>query len=81
MAHHATKAERAPGIWQVARPLRAGWWTQRQRERRCRREIGHCWHPEGIVDWWCCECSAETEGMPRKECAVCAAQPELARLV
>jgi hypothetical protein len=81
IGHHSNLAERALGIWQVARPLRVGWWEQRKRERRCRQELGHCWHPDGYVDWWCCECSADTDGMPLRRCGHCAARPELARLV
>lgn len=70
--HHSTHASAAPnGPWEVARPLRVGWWEQRVREWRCRRETGHCWHPEGMIDWWCCECSGETDGMPAQRCLLC----------
>jgi hypothetical protein len=72
--HHATAVRRtAIGtmIYEVARPLRATGWTQWRAERRCRKTTGHCWHPEGFIDWWCCMCSGEASGMPAHKCAVC----------
>lgn len=69
-AHHGVR-QHLGGTWVIARPLRAGWWTQRRAERRCRDAIGHCWHPDGYVDWWCCECSAETDGCPPQRCSIC----------
>jgi hypothetical protein len=72
--HHASLTEAAPGVWQVARPLRdTSLWHQWRRERACRKTIGHCWHPEAFADWFCCVCSAETGGMPARQCAFCAA--------
>ncbi|GAA0738601.1 hypothetical protein Drose_04375 [Dactylosporangium roseum] len=73
--HHSTKAQVAPGIWDVARPLRGSWWIQWQAERACRKAYGHCWHPEGLTDWWCCMCSADTEGAPPQRCKICTAKP------
>lgn len=40
-------------------------------QRSCRLATGHCWHPEALIDWWCCMCPAETDGMPPQECTVC----------
>lgn len=72
MRHHRVRREVAPGVWEVARPLRdTSWWHRRKQERACRKTLGHCWHPAGFVDWWCCECSAETDGMPAQECKIC----------
>ncbi len=71
--HHSTMAN-VPGtkLWHVARPLRpTGWLLRRQIERDCRKRTNHCWHPEGMIDWWCCMCSGETEGMPGQQCMHC----------
>lgn len=73
--HHAARELTAAGTWKVARPLRdTSWWHQWRREWRCRRETGHCWHPEEMIDWWCCACSAATEGMPPQRCVYCAGE-------
>ncbi|MER7280379.1 hypothetical protein ABT369_38680 [Dactylosporangium sp. NPDC000244] len=74
MTHHAT-LRRVSGVTEVARPLRGTGWTQWRAERACRKTIGHCWHPDGMVGWWCCECSAATEGMPEQRCVHCAVIP------
>lgn len=71
MAEHHSVMRRIGGVTVVARPLRAGWWTQRKAERACRKTTGHCWHAEGLVDWWCCMCSGETDGMPEQRCVHC----------
>lgn len=72
LRHHTVRREAAPGVWVVARPLRSGsWWFRRREERDCRKVYGHCWHPDGYVDWWCCMCSADTDGMPEQRCIVC----------
>lgn len=69
--HHTVKHE-VGGVWVVSRPLRdTSWWQRRKQERACRRRFGHCWHPEDLVGWWCCLCSAETDGMPPQRCAYC----------
>lgn len=61
-------------VWVVARPLRdTSWWHRWKQERRCRKVAGHCWHPDGLVDWWCCMCSGETDGMPPERCIHCLA--------
>jgi hypothetical protein len=70
--HHSV-TKRVGGQLVVARPLRAGWWTQRKQERACRKAFGHCSHPDGFVDWWCCMCSGETDGCPPQECVHCVA--------
>lgn len=72
--HHATIREITPGLWDIAQPVRAtGWWFRRRYERSCRINIGHCWHPTGMIDWWCCECGSETDGMPPQNCRLCKA--------
>lgn len=48
------------------KPLRASWGLLRWRvERACKRDGGHWWHPEGMIDWYCCQCGAERDGMPQ----------------
>jgi hypothetical protein len=50
-----------------AKPLRGSWLVQAQAERNCMENGGHWWHPEveGLIDWYCCRCGAEDEGMPQ----------------
>jgi hypothetical protein len=70
--HHAVSTRSPEGAVYVARPLRdTSWWHRWKQERACRKGTGHCWHPEGLIDWWCCMCSAETDGMPEQECVHC----------
>jgi hypothetical protein len=79
MTHHASKRQVAPGIWDYARPLRnTSWWHRRKQERACRKTTGHCWHPDGLIGWWCCMCSADTDGMPPQNCVHCAEMKRLA---
>ena len=74
--HHHQVRSSFGGAWEVARPLRdTSWWHRWRQERACRRTVGHCWHPAGYVDWWCCECSADTDGMPDHNCRLCGDQP------
>lgn len=74
--HHSVKREVVPGVWEVARPLRdTSRWHRWRQERACRKTTGHCWHPDGFVDWFCCMCSANTDGMPPQRCVHCA-EPE-----
>lgn len=71
--HHTTMMSRVPGRWEIARPWRdPSWLRRRKRERVCGRSVGHCWHPQDMIDWWCCMCSAETSGMPPQRCVQCA---------
>lgn len=73
-SHHRIRREVAEQVWAVARPVRDPSWLGRRRAQRvCRTSIGHCWHADGPVDWWCCVCSAETDGMPLQECRICLA--------
>jgi hypothetical protein len=73
VTHHANLREVLPGQWVPARPLRDTSVLHRWRqERACRQQIGHCWHPEDLIGWWCCLCSAETDGMPAHNCRYCA---------
>lgn len=71
--HHSAKTQNLlPGIWEVARPLRdTSRWRRWRRERACRLTVGHCWHADSAWGWWCCECSADTEGMPERRCIHC----------
>lgn len=70
--HHLNAAEIAPGVWQPARPLRdTSLWHRWRRERACRQTVGHCWHPESLIDWYCCECGGETDGQPPQKCVHC----------
>jgi len=77
--HHTTVRRIAPGITEVARPLRGAGWTRWKAERTCRKTTGHCWHPEGMIDWWCCMCSAETDGMPTQRCVHCTSETQPAQ--
>lgn len=62
---HTAQQQRYGNYYQPAKPLRASWWLQFKREWRCWRSGGHYWHPEGMIDWFCCQCGAETDGMPK----------------
>lgn len=74
LRHHTNRRRTAAGTWEVARPMRyTSWWDRWREERACRKRYRHCWHPEGMIDWWCCLCSAETEGMPPQRCVQCVA--------
>lgn len=73
--HHSV-VERRGGLKVVARPLRdTSRWHRRKREDACRKTTGHCWHADGMVDWWCCICSADIEGMPPQQCIYCLDEP------
>jgi hypothetical protein len=68
--------ERISGHWTVARPLHdSSWWHRVWQERACRKSTGHCWHPEAMIDWWCCMCSAEIDGLPPQRCRYCLTSP------
>lgn len=71
--HHGARTQRPGAQPEIVRPPRpASWRERRRRIRACRRQLGHCWHPAGgMVDWWCCECSAETDGNPPQRCRRC----------
>jgi hypothetical protein len=46
--------------------MRGGFWVQRRVEKNCRKGGGHFWHPDsGMIDWFCCNCGAERDGMPK----------------
>jgi len=56
----------------VVKPAReVHWWKRWQAERECSKMWGHCYHPEGMVDWFCCMCGHEEDGMPEDECKIC----------
>jgi hypothetical protein len=70
--HHQTRAEVAPGVWDVARPARARGLLRWRIERQCRKTLGHCWHPaDAMIGWFCCGCGADEDGMPAQRCTVC----------
>lgn len=67
MAKHPEHAAlTGPLYLQPAKPLRGSWLVQAQAERNCIDRGGHWWHPdeEGMIEWYCCQCGAETEGLP-----------------
>lgn len=73
-SHHTVRAEVAPGVWEIARPLRdTSRWHRWRQARACKQTVGHCWHAdsESLVGWWCCVCSTETDGMPDQRCVFC----------
>jgi hypothetical protein len=58
----------------VPRPQRYTFWDQWRRERACRRDTRHCYHPADVmIGWFCCMCSADTDGMPDQRCVFCKA--------
>ena len=70
--HHTKAREVAPGHWAVVKPLRdSSLWHRWKAERACRATVRHCWHPEDLIGWFCCECGAETDGMPAQDCVHC----------
>lgn len=72
--HHASGRQVSPNFWEPDRPIRDTSPIDRwRREHACRKEVGHCWHPEGLIDWWCCLCAAEMDGMPSQACRYCLA--------
>lgn len=79
MTHHSLRVRAAPGVPEVARPLRdPSRWHRWRQERACRKAIGHCWHPDemGMIGWFCCTCGGETDGMPKQECVHCLEHPK-----
>lgn len=50
-----------------AKPMRStSWWQRWKVERACKKRGGHWWHPDsGMIDWFCCQCGKETDGMPK----------------
>lgn len=76
MIHHSIRAEVSPGIWQIAKPLRASSWLARRRqEHACAEQVGHCWHPEVDRDW-CCECGRDAPAVQPRLCQLCRAAQE-----
>jgi predicted kinase len=57
---------------EVRQPERTGCGS----EWMCRQETNHCWHPDALIDWWCCMCGAEIDGMPPQKCRACAAREQ-----
>lgn len=39
--------------------------AQWKREWACQNRGGHWWHPENMIDWFCCQCGAVREGIPK----------------
>lgn len=59
-----TVVERIGGVTFPAKPVRMSGWRGVKQRRACHKAGGHWWHPEGMIDWYCCRCGAETSGMP-----------------
>jgi hypothetical protein len=47
-----------------AKQIRGPWLMQLRAEIECVASGGHWWHPDGMIDWFCCQCGAEIDGMP-----------------
>lgn len=72
MVHGMNHHYGAPPI-DVARPARlTSRWQQWKRERACRRLTYHCWHPaNAMIEWFCCMCGGDVDGMPAQRCTMC----------
>lgn len=66
MSHPVHLAFDRVGDWfGPSKPAKGSWWVQWKRERACHKQGGHWWHPDdGMIDWFCCQCGKETDGMP-----------------
>jgi hypothetical protein len=70
--HHTNARQLAPNGWEVVKPLPdSSPWHRWKRDRACHKALGHCYHPEDLIGWFCCECGAETDGMPPQDCVRC----------
>lgn len=72
--HHTLRC--GPDGGEVARPpRRPSRWQQWRRKRACRRLTHHCWHPaDAMIEWFCCMCGGDIDGMPAQRCTMCAGQ-------
>lgn len=73
MRHHHADIPEANSRGYAVKVTGAGnsWWFRWRVKHQCRRHTGHCWHALGIIDWECCMCPAETDGMPERRCKFC----------
>ena len=70
--HHANAYRVSSGGEVIPKTPRAtSLWRRWQQESACRRTVGHCWHAEEFIAWFCCSCGAETDGMPPQQCKLC----------
>jgi hypothetical protein len=55
------------GVWFPARPMReASWLDQWRKQRACKRNGGHWWHPaDPMIEWFCCRCGKDRDGTPQ----------------
>jgi len=55
------------GAWFPLRPMREQrWWDQWLRERMCKKNGGHWWHPaDPMIEWFCCRCGKDRDGTPQ----------------
>lgn len=67
ISHHPDHVAIVHKTGEPAQPLRASWVLQWRLERACRKRGGHWWHfdPISMIGWFCCQCGAEQDGMPK----------------
>lgn len=57
-------------------PRKKHFWDRMPEERECRKLWGHCYHPYSMIEWFCCMCGHESEGMPEDNCKICRTNKE-----
>jgi hypothetical protein len=64
---HTAWENKAGSVWFPAQPDREqGWWQQWRRERACKKNGGHWWHPaDAMIAWFCCRCGKDRDGSPQ----------------
>lgn len=60
----------------ISPSLGSHWLQQRFRERNCSDLYGHCYHSGQFIDWFCCMCGNNVDGMPEQNCTICASTSE-----
>ena len=55
--------------WLPSKPCRATRLLRAKLQAGCVLRGGHWWHPEpySMLDWYCCQCGAYGQGMPRDQ--------------